>query len=49
MEEDDIASVVSFACIDGGLYFSTNVDFVVAGVDSLVSIVDEGLLMKHYV
>ena len=53
---NEILVVVSLACVDGYLhiaidmnFFATDVEFVVAGVDSLVADVDEGLLKKHYV
>ena len=53
---NDIARVVILACVDRDLHISidvyfvaTDVEFVFAGVDSLVSNVDKGLLLKHYV
>ena len=46
---NEIASVVSFSCVDGDLHVVANVELVFAGVDSLVIDVDEDLLMKHYV
>ena len=46
---NEIASVVSLACVDRDLHVATDVEFVVVGVDSLVANVDEDLLMKHYV
>ena len=53
---NEIASVVSLACVDGDLHIAadmefvaSDVEFVVAGVDSLIADVDKGLLLKHYV
>ena len=46
---NEIAGIVSLACFNGDLHVATNVEFVVASVDSLVVDVDEDLLMKHYV
>ena len=46
---NEIASVVSLACVDGNLYVVADVELVFAGVDSLVADVDEGFLVKHYV
>ena len=38
----DIGGVVSFSCVDGDLNVDVDVDFLVAGVDSLVVDVKEG-------
>lgn len=46
---NEIASVVSLACVDGDLYITADVEFIVPRVDSLVIDVDEGLMMKLYV
>ena len=46
---NEIAGVVSLACVDGNLHVVADVELVFAGVDLLVSDVDEGLLVKHYV
>ena len=53
---NEIVGVMSLACVYGDLhiaadmeFFSTNVEFVIASVDSLVADVDEGLLLKHYI
>ena len=53
---NEIVGIVILACVDGDLYITADmefvivdVQFVVAGVDSLVANVDEGLLLKHYI
>ena len=46
---NEIASVMSLACVDGDLHVFSVVDFVFSSVDSLVIDVDEDLLMMHYV
>ena len=46
---NEIARVVILACVDGDLHVVADVEFVVAGMDSLVIDMDEDLLMKHYV
>ena len=46
---NEIASVVSLACVDGDLHVVADVELVLSGVDSLVIDVDEDLLMTHYV
>ena len=46
---NEIAGVVSLACVDGDLHVADDVELVFAGVDSRVIDVDEGLLMKHYI
>ena len=46
---NQITSVVSLACVDGDLHVASNVEFIVASVDSLFDEVDEDLLLKHYV
>ena len=46
---NEIARVVSLACVDGDLHIVSNVELVAVDVDSLVVDVDEDLLMKHYV
>ena len=46
---NEIAGVVSLACVDVNLHVVADVELVFAGVDSLVADVDEGFLVKHYV
>ena len=46
---NEIADFVSLACVDGDLCIAANVEFFAASVDSLVSDVDEELLLKYYV
>ena len=46
---NDIAGVVSLACVDENIHVVADVELVFASVDSLVADVDEGFLVKHYV
>ena len=46
---NEIASVVSLACVDGNLHVVVDVELVFASVDSLVADVDEGFPAKHYI
>ena len=46
---NEIDGVVGLACVDVYLHISIDVEFLIAGEDSLVSGVDEGFLVKHYV
>lgn len=46
---NEISSVMNLACVDGDLHITMDVEFVDASVDSLVVVVDEDFLMKHYV
>ena len=46
---NEIVGFVSLACADRDWYTTIDVEFIVVGVDSLVSNVDEGFLMKYYV
>ena len=46
---NEIDGVVSLESVDGDLHVVANMEFFVAGVDSLVVDVDEDFLMKHYI
>ena len=46
---NEIFGVVILACVNGNIHVVADVDLVFASVDSLVVIVDEDFLMKHYV
>ena len=44
---NEIVGVVILACVDRNLHVFPDVEFIFAGVDSLVAGVDEFFLVKH--